>query len=244
MTELKGEVLGDINEIFFGDLSQPQVQESKEVVISPDLVKKDNKEENKINTNNENLHVPSDKTIIIKNDIEEEEVRYNLDKLEELRLSKFLVKDMKYVYARTGEEVLVKERMQLHNGQYLYNVIFKNNKAIIHPRKMFIGPEKVFYPVQFYKQYIEYLIQKKLEEFESEIFDLIKSNKLQETEDNQYLELILEEGILVTEDLKIIDDTFIPIYKIFDLDYKIMFLKYVICNNNRIVALIFEDQWL
>jgi hypothetical protein len=44
-------------------------------------------------------------------------------------------------------------------------------------------------------------------------------------------------GILVPNNTKI------PVKRLFDLQYKILMLEYVICVDNKIAGLIFDDIW-
>ncbi len=76
------------------------------------------------------------------------------------------------------------------------------------------------------------------------IMEMIKNNRsLAETSDGKYIELLLETPIDIIGEMVVPDKIQIPVKRMFDLEYKILMLENVICLDNKIASLLFQDIW-
>ncbi|RLC46353.1 MAG: hypothetical protein DRH57_06200, partial [Candidatus Cloacimonadota bacterium] len=132
---------------------------------------------------------------------------------------------------------------KLYNGTYLYTVTTDTGENITYPRGMFIGPSKKFVPADFYIREAERLIEDTIDKHTAQIKEYVStSGSMVETSDTKYLEMVLQEpiplvGIIVPNNIKI------PVKRLFDMQYKILMLEFVICIDNKIAGLIFDDIW-
>ncbi len=244
-----GEAFGDIEEVFFkkdgkdfinveGGTSSGKVDLAQ---LNASIAEKANSAQTKIeNTNN-----PSGTTIQISKEVlgAEEDFKIELTPQEEKRFETFSIKNKPYTDVNTGETIILKEKTTLYNGTFLYTVTKENGDTITYPRSMFIGSKKQFVPEAFYIREAERTLEDFIDKYYNNITHIIRDTRsLNETSDNKYLELILDEPIEVVG-IIIPDNIQIPVKKIFDLDYKILMLEYVICIDNKIAGLLFDDIW-
>lgn len=184
-------------------------------------------------------------TIQISKDVlgAEEDFQINLSEQEERRMNTSSVKNKSYIDVNTGESIVIKEKTTLYNGTFLYTVTRENGDTITYPRSMFIGNKKQFVPEEFYIREAERTLEDFIDKYYNNIKGIIEnSQSLTETSDGKYLELVLEEPIEVSG-IIIPDNIQIPVKKIFDLNYKILMLEHIICIDNKIAGLLFDDIW-
>lgn len=246
-----GESFGDINDVFFKKggksiIPQPTTSGINDKVSLADVSKKVSDIAQNANiTNNKN---GMGQTIInISKDVigMDEDLVITLSILEEKRKNISSVRNKYFIDIDSGDEIMIVEQTELYNGTNLY--IAKDlttNKTITYPRSMFVGKTKKFVPKEFYIREAERAIEDTIDNNFNFIFDMVKNeNLIGETPDGRYLELILDESLNIIGGMRVPDKIQIPVKRMFDLDYKILMLEYVICLDNKIAGLIFNDIW-
>jgi len=246
MNNIKGDMVGDIESIFFGDLKQ--TPQSSPQTTSVDTIKEQvktiseevSKTQNKTNSEGRTvIQITNDPVNL--DDIEE----FVLTELEEKRFNTFNPRDKYFIDIETGEEVKIVEKTTLYNGTFLYTVKhIDEDKLVTYPRKMFVGNFKRFVPKDYYIREAERSIEDTIDKETILIKHLLeKPDNLQETEDGVYLELLLEEPIPILNGIHVPDKIEIPVKRMFDMDYKILMLEKVICLDDKIASLLFVDYW-
>lgn len=244
-----GEAFGDIEDVFFKKdgkdfLNNPEHQSSEGTVnlaeLGASIQQKASSVQNKINEQQ-----LGNTTIQISKDVigEDEDLIINLDALEQLRFNNSTVRNKSFIDVNNGETITVNDKTKLYNGTYLYTVTTDTGENITYPRGMFIGPSKKFVPSDFYIREAERLIEDTIDKHTPQIKEYVStSGSMVETSDTKYLEMVLQEpipliGIIVPNNIKI------PVKRLFDMQYKILMLEFVICIDNKIAGLIFDDIW-
>jgi len=248
-SKASGEAFGDIEDVFFKKdgkdfLNNPEHQSSEGTVnlaeLGASIQQKAATFQNKLVEGQ-----LGNTTIQISKDIigEDEDLVVNLDALEQLRFNNSTVRNKTFIDVNNGESITIKEKTKLYNGTYLYTVTTEDGENITYPRGMFIGPSKKFVPSDFYIREAERTIEDTIDKYTPQIKELSNNpGAMVETSDTKYLEMILPEpiplvGIIVPNNIKI------PVKRLFDFQYKILMLEYVICVDNKIAGLIFDDIW-
>lgn len=246
-----GESFGDINDIFFKKdgksilPTQQSISASDKVSLS-DITKgisetahtasvqgsKNTTGQTIINISKDVIGLDSDMVI-------------TLSMLEEKRKNQSSVRNKLFIDIDTGNEIIIVEQTELYNGTNLYIAKDVNShKTITYPRSMFVGKTKKFVPKDFYIREAERSIEDTIDKHYNYIIELIKSGDfLNETNDGRYLELVLNESFDILGGMQVPDKIQIPVKRLFDLEYKILMLEYVICLDNKIAGLLFNDIW-
>jgi len=236
ISTLSGEFCGDLNGVFFEGLDMNSPQTNNSSTVEDELLKI---EQNIPIHKNKTIHIPTD-------NIQCETspgINIPLTEIELIRRQQFNIRSKKFIDLNTGEEVSIKDKTEMYNGTILYIVEYTNNKTITYPRGMFIGENKQFLLKELYIKQAEHIIINIILDYKEMIYNYIKDDKLIETEDKKFLELILPEGIDLQNDIYIPDHTQIPIGIDFDIDYKYLNLDFIICVNNKIAGLLFSELW-
>lgn len=174
---------------------------------------------------------------------QEEDFTIELSEQEQRRLISSTVKNKSYIDVNSGETIIIKEKTKLYNGTYLYTVTDEAGENITYPRSMFIGSKKQFVPEAFYIREAERTLEDIIDKNYNEIKSIVEHNQsLNETSDGKYLEVVLDEPITINGIL-VPDNIQIPVKRLIDLNYKILLLEFVICVDNKIAGLIFDDIW-
>ena len=244
-----GEAFGDIEDIFFKKDGKDILNQDSSTInngkvdlaaLSESIAKKANTAEN-----NEKLTSSGGTTIQISNEVlgTENDLVVELTEQEERRMNSSSIKNKEYIDVNNGDVVTIKEKTTLYNGTFLYTVTTENGDSITYPRSMFIGNKKQFVPESFYTREAERTLEDAIDKNFKEIHDILSNTQsINETEDGKFLELILDSQIEI-QGIVIPDNIQIPVIKLFDLDYKILMLEYVICIDNKIAGLLFDDIW-
>jgi len=248
-SKASGEAFGDIEDVFFKKdgknfLTNPEHQSSEGTVnlaeLGASIQQKASAVQNKMIEQQ-----LGNTTIQISKDIigGEEDLVVNLDALEQLRFNNSTIRNKSFIDVNTGETIIVKDKTKLYNGTYLYTVTTEDGENITYPRGMFIGPSKKFVPSDFYIREAERTIEDTIDKYTPQIKEYATTTgTMVETSDTKYLEMVLQEpiplvGIIVPNNIKI------PVKRLFDLQYKMLMLEFVICVDNKIAGLIFDDIW-
>ena len=246
LSKIQGESVGDIEQLFFGDLKQqPQNISTENNKVSMEEISKKAKE---IETTKSSAKtIEKGKTVIqINNNLQQQEtdfVQYELTKDEEERLFVYSPRGKKFIDITNGDEVEIVEKTEMYNGMHLYTVK-REGKLITYPRNMFIGNNKIFVPKNYYISEAEKALLNTIKKYKHNIESIISEPvNLIETNDKKYLELLLDVPLEIVEDFKIPDKVPIKIYELFDLQYKILMLDSVICLDNKIASLLFVEYW-
>lgn len=244
-----GEAFGDIEEVFFKkdgkDFMNTTTPSNQGKVDLSELNASIQEKATAIENNLNHTQHSSGTTIQISKDVlgTEEDLNVQLDEQEERRFSISSLKNKSFIDVNNGKTVIIKDKTVLYNGTFLYNVTHENGDTITYPRSMFIGNKKQFVPEEFYIREAERTLEDAIDKAYQAIKENIQENqKLTETSDGKYLELMLEYPISITG-IIVPDKIQIPVKKLFDLNYKIMMLEQVICIDNKIAALLFDDIW-
>lgn len=244
---ISGESFGDIKDVFFkkdgksiiGDVSTIQ-----EKVNVNDLTKEINTLANAAVMNGK---TGTGQTIIqISKDVlgTEEDQSIILTQLEEKRKNTSSLRNKHFINIDDGEEVIIVEQNELYTGTSLLTVKHSNEKHITYPRGMFVGKNKQFVPKDFYIREAERALEDTIDKMGIDIMDIIRdSDNLVETKDGKYIEIVLNEPVDIVGGMKVPDRIQIPVKRMFDLEYKIMMLEYVICLDNKVASLLFVDIW-
>ncbi len=245
-----GESFGDITDIFFKkdgkSILPSQSTSSTEKVSLTEITKTISETANTISVGGSKNTIGQ--TIInISKDIIglDDDMIVTLSMLEEKRKNQSTVRNKAFIDIDTGMEVLIVEQTELYNGTNLYIAKDVNShKTITYPRSMFVGKTKKFVPKDFYIREAERSIEDTIDKHYNYIMDIIKTGDyLTETSDGRYLELVLDDSFDILGGMKVPDKIQIPVKRMFDLEYKILMLENVICLDNKIAGLLFNDIW-
>ncbi len=174
----------------------------------------------------------------------DEDMKVILTEQEERRMNTTSVKNKEYINLNDGSVITVIEKTEMYNGTNLYTVKDESGKMITYPRSMFLGRTKQFVPKDYYIREAERALEDSIDKFYMNIMEMIKNNRsLAETSDSKYIELLLETPINIIGDMVVPDKIQIPVKRMFDLEYKILMLENVICLDNKIASLLFQDIW-
>lgn len=248
-SSISGESFGNINDVFFKKdgksiIPQASSEESYGKVSVDDIVK--NVAETAALAKKNGNGAGGTVIRISKEVIDaEEDVEIYLSDLEERRKSYRSVRNKHFIDVNNGEEVQIVEHTEMYNGMNLYTVSsLLTQKMVTYPRSMFVGREKRFLPKEFYIREAERSIEDTIDKYNQYIFELIQDqDNISETSDGTFLEVVLEEPLEILGGLPVPDKVQIPVKRLFDLEYKLMMLNFVICLDNKIAGLLFVDIW-
>jgi hypothetical protein len=251
-SKISGESFGDINDVFFkknGKSILPQPVTSVETVSVDDITKNvasavnDALQYNVANNGN----TPGVTVIQISKDVlgTTDDVNIALTQMEERRRNTSSVRNKHFIDINSGDEVTVLDHNEMYNGMNLFTVRHETNaKVITYPRSMFVGNTKRFVPRDFYIREAERSIEDTVDKYRDFILSIVEDpTNLQETSDGKYLEVILDESLEILGNIAVPDKVQIPVKRMFDMNYKILMLEYVICLDSKIAALLFIDIW-
>lgn len=244
---ISGEAMGDFNDIFFkkdGVSILPQA--TVDDTISTDDIASRMAET--VDAADKAGNSGTGQTIIqISKDVVggDDDLRFVLTQLEEKRRNTTTVRNKHFIDIDSGEEIEVIEHTEMYNGTNLFSVKSESTqKVITYPRSMFVGKNKKFVPKEYYIREAERSIEDTVDKNTPMIMGLIRDpSKMDETDDGKYLEMVLESPLEILGGMIIPDKVQIPIKRMFDLDYKLLMLDYVICIDSKIAALLFNDIW-
>jgi len=238
-----GESFGNIEDVFFK-------KDGKSII---DSTSSNNSEKINLNELKQSIHEKSMQhhnnasgtTITISKeilDLDEDKI-IQLSPLEERRMNISSVRNKSFININDGSEITIIEKTQMYNGVNLYTAKQENGEMITYPRSMFVGSTKQFVPKEFYIREAERVLEDTIVKHYNNIKVLLeKQELLEETPDSKYLELMLSEPLSIGS-MVVPDKVQIPVKRIFDMEYKIMFLENVICLDNKIASLLFIDIW-
>lgn len=247
---ISGESFGDINSIFFKnkdgkDIVPLNTNQHDESMTTFDEIAK-NVSDTVENARKQNTTSVGTTVIHISKEVmdTEDDVIIQLTELEEMRRNQSSVRNKHYIDVNTGEEVVIVEFTKMYNGVNLFTIKRENGELITYPRSMFVGAEKQFVPKEFYIREAERSLEDTISEHREFIKESIyDASKLSETPDGSYLEFLLDEPLEISNGIPVPDKVQIPVKRLFDLEYKLMMLEYVICLDNKVASLIFTDIW-
>jgi hypothetical protein len=252
---MNGEVIGDIEQIFYTNKHgerivqnatiQNQTNKSRNNADIPQNQNKKTINDKNVNKTTNNLKTNNTIIVISKEVLgTDEDAKFELSENEEQRFSTFSPRNREFVDIETGDFVTIIEKTEMYNGTFLYTIKKEDGKLITYPRSMFIGRTKKFVPKEYYiRESMRTLEDTMDNNYMNLLKELKNDDNFVETEDGDYIELVLDVPLEINGSFKIPDKMPIDILRMYDLEYKILLLKKVICLNNRIASLIFEDLW-
>jgi len=238
-----GESFGNIEDVFFKKDGKPIIDStignSSEKVNLNELKQSIHEKSVQSTNNTSGTTITISKEIL---DLDEDKI-VKLTSLEERRMNISSVRNKSFININDGSEITIVEKTQMYNGVNLYTAKQENGEMITYPRSMFVGSTKQFVPKEFYIREAERVLEDTIIKQYNNIKALIeKQELLEETPDSKYLELMLPEPLSIGS-MVVPDKVQIPVKRIFDMEYKIMFLENVICLDNKIASLLFIDIW-
>jgi hypothetical protein len=256
--ELKGELFGDVNEIFFGNVNKSSSNQNKQKIVEK-TIDIDYKKTQEINDNKVTKNSNDRRVIVIKNsDLEtgvEDYQEFTLTPNEELRFNEFIPKGIEFVNIKNGDIVEIVEKTKSYDGAIVYIVKNKETDELFTiPRHAFIGRNKIFLSKFVYDKKIEDIVKEHILEYYDGIVQMlldhqdefnrinVKGNPL--FENNLMLEYVLEEPIIIDSDILIPDNQLVSVKIDIDLEYKILELFDVIVVDNKIVSFVLRELWL
>jgi hypothetical protein len=247
-SQISGESFGDINDIFFKKNGKSIIPEDRSTsdgskISVEDIARNVAETANQAKKGN----MVGNTVIQISKDVidSDEDLIVHLTELEEKRRTFNAVRNKWFIEVNTGEEVQIIEFTNMYNGLNLFTVKHSSTgKLITYPRSMFVGRTKIFVPKEFYIREAERALEDTVGAHYSEIKEiLMDSSRLTETSDGRYLELLLDIPLDILNGIPVPDKVQIPVGRLFDLDYKLMMLEFVICLDNKVASLVFTDIW-
>lgn len=248
-SNITGEAFGDINDVFFkkdGKSILPETVTAQEKVSVSDIAKNISELAQKAEIE-KNRSSNGTTLINISKDIlgTEDDIQIILSDIEERRRAASSVRNRVFIDLDNGEEIIIQDQTELYNGTNLFSAQHTNTgKIITYPRGMFVGKTKRFVPKDFYIREAERAIEDTIEKFGEYIFELVQDQQnFSETTDGKYLEIVLDTPLNIMGGMQVPDKVQIPVKRMFDMGYKILMLESVICLDNKIAALLFNDIW-
>jgi len=241
-----GEAFGDIENVFFTKDGKNFLETENQTSNKVDLKKLNESVQEKANQESITKNTSSGTIIQISKDIigTDTDLQIQLTELEERRMNMSSVRNKAYINMNTGEDITIIEKTEMYNGTNLYTVKQENGKMITYPRSMFVGSEKCFVPKEFYIREAERALEDSVNNNYEIINEMIKNqHNMIETSDSKYLELLLDKPMDIVGNINVPNKVQIPVKRMFDMNYKILVLEYVICMDNKIAALLFTDIW-
>jgi len=256
--ELKGELFGDVNEIFFGNTNNSTNVQNKQKIVE-NTVDIDYKKGNVGTNNNTPKNEKNKKIIVIKSsDIEtgsEDYQEFVLTEKEELRFNEFIPKGLEFVNIKNGDVVEIVEKTKSYDGAVVYIVKHKETEELYTiPRHAFIGDRKIFLSKFVYDKKIEDIVKEHIYTYYDGIVQMlidnqddfnritVKGNPL--FENNLMLEYVLAEPIVIESDILIPDNQLVSVRVDIDLNYKILEIFDAIIVENKIVSVVLRELWL
>jgi len=247
-SNISGESFGDINDVFFkknGKSILPQQLAPSDKISARDIAKnmantvEDARKASNGTTGTTVIHISKD---IVGG---EEDLNIELTQLEEKRRNTTSIRNKHFIDINNGEEIQIVDHTEMYNGTNLFSAKhISTGKVITYPRGMFVGRGKRFVPKEYYIREAERSIEDTIDKYCKVIMDCVNDPiNLEETPDGKYLEVVLDKPFDIIGGMAVPDKMQIPVKRMFDMDYKLLMLEYVICLDNKIAALLFVDIW-